>query len=357
MLRRWGTAVGSLTVSAAPTLIAVFTFGAGAALFSGSLPVQGDRLHLLSNPALPVVELAFREQPGRPRPAARVPGARPANRRGVDALGRGPRAGVAVSLLKGLDYEEAIVQFLVLGVLPPRGASPTGGRACSSTRPALAHVGAARRSRIHRARCVRMFSRVPYSDELWRLFQFPADAPRFLRATVGVAVILLAGSRMLLVRPCHVGLAARGISEATARFNRSDPPRPTWSTSRQGAALERRPIRVPDVGQGRTRVALHDPVGPPNAPGLIGRFRRWSTTLTACRVLRNQGLPASLRGLRPRLREGGRRSGVRRLLARRRRAQRCASPTINSKDGAAFVRSPRPGTGVMAELRVISTSG
>src|SRR4029077_2143741 len=57
VLRRWGTAVGSLTVSAAPTLLAVFTFLAGAVLlFSGATPARGERLHILSHVVpLPIV--------------------------------------------------------------------------------------------------------------------------------------------------------------------------------------------------------------------------------------------------------------------------------------------------------------
>ena len=176
VLRRWGTAVGSLTVSAAPTLIAVFTFGAGAVLlFSGSLPVQGDRLHLLRTLLpLPVVELSHFVNSLVGLGLLLVS---QALARRIDAAWTlsvaGLALGVAVSLLKGLDYEEAIVLLLVLGVLlSARREFDRRARLFEHTsRLWLTSVLLVVLGSIALG-AFAMFSRVPYSDELWRLFQF-----------------------------------------------------------------------------------------------------------------------------------------------------------------------------------------
>jgi phosphatidylglycerol lysyltransferase len=43
------------------------------------------------------------------------------------------------------------------------------------------------------------FKHVEYSDELWWQFELSAEAPRFLRATVGsaIAVLLIAAAKLL----------------------------------------------------------------------------------------------------------------------------------------------------------------
>ncbi len=95
VLRRWGTAVGSLTVSAAPTLLAVFTFGAGAVLLFSGVPAGPGRPAALaqdSSAAAGRGVVALREQSGRPGIVAGVASAGAANRCGMDALGRWPRA-------------------------------------------------------------------------------------------------------------------------------------------------------------------------------------------------------------------------------------------------------------------------
>ena len=113
------------------------------------------------------------------------------------------------------------------------------------------------------------YRHVEYSNQLWWVFEERQDAPRFLRATVGVLVAMLAVGLRQLLRP--------------------PPPEVEWPDERQladAARDDRRragaDVREPGVPaatrrsiwsdardaflmygvQGRTWVALGDPVGP-----------------------------------------------------------------------------------------------
>src|SRR5205823_5151089 len=121
--------------------------------------------------------------------------------------------------------------------------------------------------------------RKEYAEQLWwRAVAFNDDAPRFLRATVGVAVVLFAFGLRQLLRPappilklptdaeldeasdviqhqrtCSAYLAYLGDKEIL------------WSADRSAFLMY--------AVQGRTWISLHDPIGPPEAvPGLIKRF-------------------------------------------------------------------------------------
>src|SRR5262249_43570608 len=115
--------------------------------------------------------------------------------------------GIAASLLKGLDYEEAIVLSLVLGlVLSARREFDRRARLFEYASPLwLTAVLLVVLCSVLPGAFV--FRHVQY-DQLWWQFQSRGDAPRFLRATAGVAVILIAiGLRMLLnpaVPPLHL---------------------------------------------------------------------------------------------------------------------------------------------------------
>jgi phosphatidylglycerol lysyltransferase len=123
-----------------------------------------------------------------------------------------------------------------------------------------------------------VFRHVQYSDQLWWRFQFRGDAPRFLRATVGVAVILLAVGLRMLLNPAVPPLPLPSNDELT------EAERPIHAQRSSSAYLvylgdkallwnRDRTAFLMYAVQGRTWVALHDPVGPPEeAPGLIGRF-------------------------------------------------------------------------------------
>jgi phosphatidylglycerol lysyltransferase len=188
--------------------------------------------------------------------------------------------GIGASLLKGADWEEATVLALVLGaVLPSRpyfyrksslAAEPleTGWLLAI-----LVVVGA--------SIWLGMFAHQHWLDrnqEWWR-FAFSADAPRFLRASVGVVGALLAVGLMRLLRhaPAQVGLpnqaemerAAALISassDASANLALVGDKAFLFSASGRGLLM----YRV----EGRAWVALGDPIGPPaDQVELVWRFR------------------------------------------------------------------------------------
>ena len=281
VLRRWGRAVGSITVSVAPTLLAVFTFVAGAVLlFSGATPAQAERLRFLSHYLpLPVIELThfLNSLIGLGLLLVSQAVVRRVDAAWTLTVG-GLVLGIAVSLLKGLDYEEAIVLGLVLTlVVSARHEFDRRATLFEHTSPlwftavllvVLASVMLG----------VFAFRNVQYTDQFWLRFEFLSDAPRVLRATIGVAIILLAVGTRLLLSPAVPPLKLPTDDELAAARQAIAAQRSSsaylvylgdkallWNTDRTAFLMY--------SVQGRTWVALHDPVGPPEAaPELIRRF-------------------------------------------------------------------------------------
>jgi phosphatidylglycerol lysyltransferase len=111
-------------------------------------------------------------------------------------------AGIILSLLKGSDYEEAVVLAVMLGALLPcrrhfyRRASLLGQRFTPGWIFAVALV-------LLGSIWLGIFSykHVAYSGELWWRFPSSGDAPRLLRATVGAIAVALACALARLLRP------------------------------------------------------------------------------------------------------------------------------------------------------------
>ncbi len=281
VLRRWGTTVGSLTVSAAPVLLGVFTFIAGAVLlFSGATPAARDRLRILSR-ILPLTVLELSHFLNSLVGLGLLLVSQALVRR-VDAAWTltvgGLVLGITVSLLKGLDYEEAIILALVLAlVLSARSEFDRRARLFDPPSPMwfLAVVFVVIASVVLGQFA---FRHVQYSDQLWWRFQFRADAPRFLRATVGVAAVVLAVGLRLLLSPSVPPLRLPSndeLDQAAAVIDRQRSVSPFLVFLGDKAILwnDARSAFLMYSVQGRTWVALHDPVGPPDAvPGLIRRF-------------------------------------------------------------------------------------
>ena len=188
--------------------------------------------------------------------------------------------GIGASLLKGLDWEEATALAVVLSaVLPARryfyrksamGAVPLeAGWALAI----LAVVGG--------SVWLGMFAHrhAQYSTEIWWRFALHADAPRFLRATVGVVSVLAVVGLMRLIRHAP----ARVERPSPADLDRAAALIDTWpDTSANLALLGDKALLFSDSGrgflmygvEGRTWVALSDPVGPPaDQAELAWRFR------------------------------------------------------------------------------------
>jgi phosphatidylglycerol lysyltransferase len=136
-------------------------------------------------------------------------------------------AGMVFSLLKGLDYEEAIILGIMLAALLPcrnqfyRKASLTAQRFSPGGVTLIVIV-------LLCSVWLGLFAykHVDYSHDLWWRFTFRGDAPRFLRGTAGaMALILLYAVARLLVpaRPqpesLHIDTAAqvREIVRASPR--------------------------------------------------------------------------------------------------------------------------------------------
>lgn len=275
---------GNLLGGVTPTVVALGTMLAGAVLLlSGATPMLPARSGVLrSILPLPAVELSHF--------LASLVGA------GLLILGRGLQrrldaawwwavtlvsAGIIFSLVKGLDYEEAIAMSLMLIVLI--AARKRFYRKGSILRPSwtsgwLAAVGIALLCSVW----LGIFSHkyVDYSNELWWRFEFDSDAPRFLRAQVGIAVLLLgfAMARLLAGRaPAKRAPAAlNDIEQAAGIVARSR--RTTANLALLGDKMllfnDSRSAFIMYGVQGRTWVSMGDPVGPDEEwDELIWRFR------------------------------------------------------------------------------------
>jgi phosphatidylglycerol lysyltransferase len=287
MLRRQGVqrvvrVFGSWAPGVVPHLLAITCFVGGAILlFSGATPAARWRLDWLRDfIPLPVLELSHFI--GSVAGAALLLLAQGLQKRldgaylmTVSLLS----VGVAVSLLKGLDYEEAAVLALMLAALLPsrrhfyRKASLTGewlspGWIAATLLVLVASVWLGFFSYKH----------VEYSSELWWRFAFSGNAPRFLRATVGAVgvALLFAVARLLRAAPPRATeLGGEEVERVRAVVARA--PR----TQANLALLGDKRFIFSDDGEafvmygvnGRSWVALGDPVGPDAAMAeLVWRF-------------------------------------------------------------------------------------
>jgi phosphatidylglycerol lysyltransferase len=192
-------------------------------------------------------------------------------------------AGICASLLKGIDFEEATLLVLVLGVLVLGRRSFYRPTAILAERfsPAwvVSIIGV-----IVTAVWIGMISyrHVSYSHELWWTFALDGNAPRMLRASLTVVVLGTAYVLLNLLRPARPEPAVAGAEELERA-------RPLIAGSEQAlanAALtgDKR-LLFSDAGDAflmyqtakRSWVALGDPIGSPQgAEELVWRLREMS---------------------------------------------------------------------------------
>ena len=275
MDRWWGVMV--------PHLLAATALVSGAVLlFSGATPTVPGRLHWLYEILpLPVIELShfFGSLIG----VCLLLLARGLQRR-IDAayvltavlLGTGS----FLSLLKGVDYEEAVLLGLMLAALLP--CRRHFYRRSSLFQDTFSPGWAATVLLVLAGSIwlgIFAHKHVDYSSELWWQFALEGDAPRFLRATVGSTILLLIVTMAKLLGPAP-----------------KDPGRPgqdELNLARQ--IISRSPLTMPHLAllgdkellfddqqsgfvmygvEGRVWVALGDPVGPPEvARELAWKYR------------------------------------------------------------------------------------
>lgn len=254
----------------APHFLAATTFICGAILlFSGSLPL--DRPHLrpfLELLPLPVIEISHFL--GSLIGMALLILAWGLQRRLYHAyiltmgmLG----AGIIISLLKGLRYEEAIILAIMLVVLAPSRQHFYRKDARLSQRFTPMWFASVAIVII----CsfwlgVFCYKHVQYTDELWWHFSLKGDAPRFLRAMVGIMAFVLYATLVRIMRPQIPDPLPPGLEdlEKVEKLIRSSP-----LTYPNIALLgDKRFIFSPGYksfimygAHGRSWVAIGDPVG------------------------------------------------------------------------------------------------
>ncbi len=283
LLGRASRAIGRLVPVFTPPLLAITVFATGSILLmSGATPTSAWRLELLREMVpLPVLEASHF--------LASLTGA------GLVLLAYGLyrrlnaawwlttmllAAGAITSMLKGLDFEEATVAVLALGALLPARAAFTR-RSSLLEEPWTPGWGIAVAVALGTSVWLGFFAyrHVDYSNSLWWQFEFGADAPRFLRATVGAMSVALLLALVRLLRPArrvHVAPTAEDLTRATA------------IVARQGQALGNlallgdKTLLFNDAGtaflmyavQGRSWIVMGDPIGSDeDAADLAWRFR------------------------------------------------------------------------------------
>jgi phosphatidylglycerol lysyltransferase len=187
-------------------------------------------------------------------------------------------AGIAASLFKGVDVEEAMVLGLLLVML--RRARPMFDRqaALFATRfsPAwIAAVVAALAASVWLG--LFAFQHVEYSSDLWWQFALHGEASRFLRGSVAAAtlVLLVAVARLVGHAPHDVEPPSdRDLADAAEIIARQPASYPNLIYLRDKALLfdEARDGFVMYAVKRRTWVALGDPIGPASRVGELIRL-------------------------------------------------------------------------------------
>ncbi|HEX8360406.1 MAG TPA: bifunctional lysylphosphatidylglycerol flippase/synthetase MprF [Longimicrobium sp.] len=279
---RWTSTFGALSLQLAPKVLAAFTFvGGGVLLFSGATPGEEERVYALTR-VLPLAVVEASYFLGSVVGVGLLIVSNGVARRldlAYYLAAAGLAAGIAASILKGGDYEEAsLLAFVLVGLILSRPAFDRKAEFFDARfNPGwilamVAVVGASVWLAFF------AFSHVEYSSELWWRFAANQDAPRALRASVGATVAIMAFGVFRLLRPAPPEIVPPTGEELAAA----------------AAAIERQPSTVPYLVylhdksllfnedrsaflmygvQGRTWVAMGDPVGEHReATELIRRF-------------------------------------------------------------------------------------
>lgn len=278
---RLGAALGWLTEQLTPRVLAAFTFFAGVVLLaSGATPAAPGRLGFLSR-LLPLGVIELSHFAGSVLGAALLLLSQGLARRldAAYALTVGAMAaGIAASLLKGADYEEAIVLGAILVVLWRARPAFDRRSALFDTRFSpgwIMAVGAAVSAALWLG--LFAFKHVEYSRDLWWQFELHGEASRMLRATVGawITVLLFGVARLLGYAP-HEAPAPDDddLSAAAAIISAQPVTSPNLVFLRDKTILfdEQKDAFIAYAVQGRTWAALGDPVGPPDRLGPLVRL-------------------------------------------------------------------------------------
>ena len=267
----------------APTTVSASVFLTGAILmFSGSTPALSERLSRLHGfVPLPLLEVSHLT--GSLVGFALVVLARALYRR-VDAAYHLAfwllTLGAAASLIKGLDYEEATLSALTLGVLWLGRAAfnrPASVLAQSFSTGWMVTVLMV----VIATLWLGLFSykHIDYSNELWWHFAFRADAPRFLRTTLLLALAVTGLGLIRLLRPAPLESAKPSRDDLASVADIVA----TSADAVSALALlgDKRLLFAPSNDafvmyqvRGNSWISMGDPVGPDSAhEALAWRFR------------------------------------------------------------------------------------
>jgi len=189
-------------------------------------------------------------------------------------------AGIVFSLLKGLDYEEAIVLTVMLAALLPCRRYFYRRSSLTTERFTPGWISAISLILLGSAWLVAFsYKHVEYSGELWWRFTFSEDAPRSLRATVGAIsfAVLFGITRLLRPAPPEPTLPGRKELERARSIIAQSP-----QTLANLALLGDKELLFNKNSsafmmyavEGQSWVALGDPIGPEGERGeLTWQFR------------------------------------------------------------------------------------
>ena len=269
---RFAASVGRITERMTPQMLATFTFVAGVILlFSGATPADAQRLHWLDR-LLPLGVIEASHVTGSIAGAVLLLLSQGLARR-LDAAYYLTMitviAGVAASLLKGFDYEEALLLVALTALL--RVSRPAFNRRAAffATRFSTAWIAAVAAALIASVWLgLFAFKHVEYSNDLWWQFELKGNASRFLRGSVGAAtaVLLFAIARLIRHAPHEVDPPTDADLEDAGRIIAAQNSTFPYLVYLEDKALlfdDRREAFIMYGVQGRTWVALGDPVGPP----------------------------------------------------------------------------------------------
>jgi phosphatidylglycerol lysyltransferase len=283
LITRIAAGLGKAIAQTLPSVLSITTFVAGVVLLiSGALPESRSRMEWLWD-LLPMPAIELSHFLGSLVGAMLLILARAIQRK-VDAAyyltAALLSAGIVLSLLKGLNYEEAIILFIMLLILLP----------CKSSFYRRSPVFAGRLTSgwvllaIAAVLCsvwlgIFTYKHIEYRNDLWWRFAIHANAPRFLRASAAATGVLL-----ILV----VAKLLRGPTfprETTITESADDVIR-IVSQSRQTSAYlallgdkrfifnDERNAFIMFAVEGKSWITLADPVGPEETwDDLLWRFR------------------------------------------------------------------------------------
>jgi phosphatidylglycerol lysyltransferase len=279
---RFAASIGRITERMTPQMLATFTFVAGVLLlFSGATPADADRLRWLDR-LLPLGVIEASHVTGSIAGAVLLLLSQGLARR-LDAAYYLAMitviTGVVASLLKGFDYEEAMILVALTAVL--RLSRPAFNRKAAffATRFSTTWIAAVVAALVASVWLgLFAFKHVEYSHELWWQFELEDNASRFLRGSVGAAtvVLLFALARLIGHAPHEVESPSEQDLEDAGRIIAGQDSTFPYLVYLEDKALlfdDRREAFIMYGVRGRTWVALGDPVGPAAlVPDLIRLF-------------------------------------------------------------------------------------